>query len=189
MSSNKAPSSGTKASLKALVSEHDTDMIQVNLGKDAPTKQEGAGTVTSESLAAESQKEGGGFASNKGMHSENVPSKSSETSSTGRDTTSTSSTSTGSAPKSSTGTAPKQSEGQHQTPTAGGHSKKATEGSQDKPDPEDGLQKALNSEPGSEDDPSRLAELKFQQQGGSGPREGKLSTKTAYDALNAETPS
>ncbi|KAI8655967.1 hypothetical protein NCS55_01250500 [Fusarium keratoplasticum] len=114
-----APDAGTKASLKTLVSECDTDMIQVDLG--------------------------------------NVS-------------------------KSSTG----QAEGQHRR-----HSKNL-EGSWDDSKTEDGLQKALNAEPGSDDDPGRLAELKFQQQqagGGAGPREGKLSTKSGYDALNAETPS
>ncbi|RMJ12420.1 hypothetical protein CDV36_007958 [Fusarium kuroshium] len=134
-------------------------MIQVDLGKDAPTKKEGAGAVPSESLAAESFKEGGEFTSNKGIRSENAPSKSSEASSAGR---------------------------------TGNVSNKNLEGSWDESKTEDGLQKALNSEPGSDDDPGRLAELKFQQQqagGGAGPREAKLSTKSGYDALNAETPS
>lgn len=175
-----APGAGTKASLKTLVSECDTDTIQVDLGKNAPTKKEGAGAVPSESLAAESFKEGGEFSSNKGIRSENVPSKSSEASGAGRDTTSTART--GNVSKSSTG----QAEGQHRR-----HSKNL-EGSWDDSKTEDGLQKALNAEPGSDDDPGRLAELKFQQQqagGGAGPREGKLSTKSGYDALNAETPS
>ncbi|RTE74260.1 hypothetical protein BHE90_011294 [Fusarium euwallaceae] len=148
-------------------------MIQVDLGKDAPTKKEGAGAVPSESLAAESFKEGGEFTSNKGIRSENAPSKSSEASSTGR---------TGNVSKSSSG----QAEGHQRR-----HSKNL-EGSWDESKTEDGLQKALNSEPGSDDDPGRLAELKFQQQqagGGAGPREAKLSTKSGYDALNAETPS
>ncbi|RSL73735.1 hypothetical protein CEP54_000096 [Fusarium duplospermum] len=172
-----APGAGTKASPKTLVSECNTNMIQVDLGKDAPTKKEGAGAVPSESLAAESFKEGGEFTSNKGIHSENAPSKSAETSSAGRDTGR-----TGNVFKSSGG----QAEGHQRR-----HSKNL-EGSWDESKTEDGLQKALNAEPGSDDDPGRLAELKFQQQqagGGAGPREAKLSTKSGYDALNAETPS
>lgn len=136
--------------------------------------------MPSESLAAESLEEGGEFTSNKGIRSENVPSKSSEASSGGRHGASAGRT--GNVSKSSTG----QAEGHHRR-----HSKNL-EGSWDESKTQDGLQKALNSEPGSEDDPGRLAELKFQQQqagGGAGPREGKLSTKSGYDALNAETPS
>ncbi|KAF4983446.1 hypothetical protein FZEAL_1175 [Fusarium zealandicum] len=183
MSSNKAPSHGTK----------------VDLGQNAPSKTEGAGTVTSESLAAESNKEGGDFASNTGIHSENQSSSkptSTENSSAGRDTTSTS-TSTGAAPQSSSGsnssagTAPSYVENQS-IKASGPHGKNLKEGDWDESKVEDGLKKALESEPGSENDPSRLAEEQIQHKQsatGTGPRQGEVTNKTAFDSLNAETPS
>ncbi|KAF5009374.1 hypothetical protein FDECE_4406 [Fusarium decemcellulare] len=186
MSSNKGPGAGQK----------------VDLGKDAPTKQEGAGAVPSESLAAESYEEGGDFTSNEGIRSENVTSKSTstKTSSAGRDTTSTSTSTststgrTGNAPQSSAGTAPSYVESQYQKDTSGPHGKNLKEGGWDESKVEDGLKKALNAEPGSEDDPSRLAEQQFQQNQtaagrDAGPRQAEVDNKTAFDALSSETPS
>ncbi|KAM5356515.1 hypothetical protein ACJ41O_003161 [Fusarium nematophilum] len=152
------------------------ELVDVDLGQNAPTKQEGAGDVPSESLAAQSYAEGGDYASNEGMRSENLPSKStfaSKPANAGQDAPS-----AGRDAPQSTGTAPSYS----QTLKEGG-------GWDDSKD-EDGLQRALNAEPGSDDDPSRLAEQQFRRQsGGAGPREKDLKTKTVYDTLDSETPS
>jgi hypothetical protein len=56
---------------------------------------------------------------------------------------------------------------------------------------EDGLERALRSEPGSEDDPSRLAEAQMMQRQslgalGAKPRQSGLKGETMYDALDNE---
>lgn len=73
----------------------------------------------------------------------------------------------------------------------GPHGKNAKEGDWDDSKTEDGLKKALESEPGSENDPSRLAEQKFQRDRSAlgrdaGPRQADLATQTKYDSLNPE---
>lgn len=55
----------------------------------------------------------------------------------------------------------------------------------------DGLKAALNAEPGSSDDPSRLAEQQFQlnneaKSRAAGPKEGDLTNETKYDALKSD---
>ncbi|KAF5027649.1 hypothetical protein F66182_245 [Fusarium sp. NRRL 66182] len=187
--SNQAPSEGQK----------------VDLGQNAPVKQEGAGNVPSESLAAQSNKEGGEFASNVGIKGENQPSSGSENTSAGRTTNTSSAPSSGSgntaqsAPSSgsgntaqSAGSAPSYVDAQY-AKASGPHGKNLKEGIDDSKT-EDGLQKAMNAEPGSQDDPSRAAELQFQQNQtaagrDAGPKQGELTTKTAFDALNNETSS
>ncbi|CAJ0551055.1 Ff.00g109850.m01.CDS01 [Fusarium sp. VM40] len=180
---------------------------KVDLGQDAPIKEEGAGKVASESLAAESVEEGGEFASNKGIRSENnsnrdtrsenQSSSGSENTSSGRTTNTSSAPSSGSgsgasvAPESAD-TAPSYANNQY-VKASGPHGKNLKEGI-DYSNTEDGLKKALASEPGSEDDPSRLAELQFQQNQSAvgrdaGPKQSELSGKTAFDGLNSETSS
>ncbi|KAG7418007.1 hypothetical protein DER46DRAFT_655881 [Fusarium sp. MPI-SDFR-AT-0072] len=189
---------------------------KVDLGQNAPVKQEGAGTVPNESLAAESLKEGGEFTSNEGIHGENQPTSRSENTSAGRNTNTntssapssgsdskssssaskssgTASKSSDSAPKSLAGTAPSYVENQYIKASGGPHGKNLKEGIDDS-NTKDGLKKALESEPGSQDDPSRLAEQQFQQNQtaagrDAGPKQSELEGKTAFDALNNETSS
>jgi hypothetical protein len=198
-----------------------TYTIQVDLGQNAPVKEEGAGKVASESLAAESIKEGGDFTSNEGIRGENQQSSGSENTSAGR-TTNTSSapssnsaqsgsgksssgrtTNTSSAPGSNSksgqsdsangGDAPSYVENQYIRNPGGPHGKNITEGFDDSKT-EDGLKKALKSEPGSDDDPSRVAELRFQESQtaagrDAGPKQTGLSSETPFDALNNEASS
>ncbi|KAM0199455.1 hypothetical protein ACHAPA_005014 [Fusarium lateritium] len=179
---------------------------KVDLGQNAPIKEEGAGKVASESLAAESTKDDGEFASNEGIRSENQPSSGSETnpgrttntssvpSSGSENTSSGRTTNTSSAPSSGSGsgTAPSYVNNQY-IKASGPHGKNLKEGIDDS-NTEDGLKKALASEPGSENDPSRVAELQFQQNQtaagrDAGPKQSELSGKTAFDALNNEASS
>jgi hypothetical protein len=168
---------------------------KVDLGQNAPIKEEGAGKVASESLAAESTKEGGEFASNEGIRSENQPSSGSENTSSGRTTNTSSAPSSGSgsgAAPESADTAPSYVNNQY-IKASGPHGKNLKEGIDDSKT-EDGLKKALAAEPGSENDPSRVAELQFQQSQtaagrDAGPKQSELSGKTAFDALNNETSS
>ncbi|KAF4344323.1 hypothetical protein FBEOM_1717 [Fusarium beomiforme] len=181
---------------------------KVDLGQNAPVKKEGAGTVLNESLAAESLKEGGDFTSNEGIHDENQSAPRTENTSAGRDTNTnnssapssgtrsktsgTTSKSSDSAPKSLAGTAPSYVENQY-IKGSGPHGKNIKEGIDDS-NTKDGLKKALESEPGSQDDPSRVAELQFQLHQtaagrDAGPKQSGLEDKTAFDALNNETSS
>jgi hypothetical protein len=196
---------------------------QVDLGQNAPVKEEGAGKVASESLAAESMKEGGEFASNEGIRGENQPSSASENTSAGRNTDISSAPSSKSAQPSSgqsssdkssagrttktasalgshadsksgqsdsanSGTAPSYVENQYIRSSGGPHGKNITEGFDDSKT-KDGLKLALESEPGSENDPSRLAEQQFQERQNAvgrdaGPRQSALSSETPFDSLN-----
>jgi hypothetical protein len=196
---------------------------KVDLGQNAPVKEEGAGKVASESLAAESMKEGGEFASNEGIRGENQPSSASENTSAGRNTDTSSAPSSKSAQSSSgqsssdkssagrttktssalgsnadsksgqsdsanSGTAPSYVENQYIRSSGGPHGKNITEGFDDSKT-KDGLKLALESEPGSENDPSRLAEHQFQERQNAvgrdaGPRQSALSSETPFDSLN-----
>ncbi|KAF5555469.1 hypothetical protein FPHYL_8258 [Fusarium phyllophilum] len=207
--STKNPSHGQKVSVsKTRVISELTD--QVDLGQNAPVKEEGAGPVPNESLAAESLKEGGEFASNEGVHGENQPTSRSENTSAGRNTDTSSAPSSGSnskasssaskssgtaskssdsAPKSLAGTAPSYVLNQY-IKESGPHGKNLKEGI-DYSNTEDGLKKALESEPGSQDDPSRLAEQQFQLNQtaagrDAGLKQSELEGKSAFDALNNE---
>ncbi|KAH7226706.1 hypothetical protein BKA60DRAFT_630255 [Fusarium oxysporum] len=165
---------------------------KVDLGQNAPVKQEGAGSIPNESLAAESLKEGGEFTSNESIHGENQPTSRSENASAGRNTNISSAPSSGSASKSSD-SAPSYVENQYIKASGGPHGKNLKEGIDDS-NTKDGLKKALGSEPGSQDDPSRLAEQQFQQNQtaagrDAGPKQSELEGKTAFDALNNETSS
>ncbi|CAM1502762.1 Fc.00g075380.m01.CDS01 [Cosmosporella sp. VM-42] len=166
----KPPSAGTK----------------VELGRNAPVEQEKVGTVPNESLAAESHREGGAFSANEGIHSESASGPDQKSSlggsrSEGRSATQQSSSGSGRNESSSEASGP--------------HGKNLKEGGDwDESQAQEGINKALNAEPGSENDPSRLAEHQMQLNKSSagrdaGPRQGELSKKTAYDALDSETPS
>ncbi|KAH8685293.1 hypothetical protein BGZ61DRAFT_507447 [Ilyonectria robusta] len=171
MSPNKNPGVGTK----------------VTLGEDAPVTLEGAGLVPSDSLAAESKREGGEFSSNRGIRSENVPSSDNKSSATRRRSHSEG------ALKSSEDIAPTHVSSQHRRDPNGPHGKNLHEGGWDESKAEDGIQKAFNAEPGSMDDPSRLAERQFQLKQAAGrhaeSRQVDVEDKTVYDALESEVPS
>ncbi|PHH61010.1 hypothetical protein CDD81_976 [Ophiocordyceps australis] len=51
---------------------------------------------------------------------------------------------------------------------------------------EPGLQRALRSEPGSADDPSRVAEARFAQPRVAGRRDAELATGSAFDGLESD---
>lgn len=83
---------------------------------------------------------------------------------------------------------------QYLSDPSGPHGKNLTEGGFDDSRITDGLKKALESEPGSMNDPSRLAEAKFARNEAarpsvSGRKDAELSTATAFDGLDRETPS
>ncbi|KAH7309572.1 hypothetical protein B0I35DRAFT_482331 [Stachybotrys elegans] len=162
-----APSAGTK----------------VKAGQDGPTKQENAGLVKPESLASESLNEGGAFTSNTGIHSENLTSHSNQPGSQHNTRSSGKAT--------SAGTAPTYVNNQYIRDPAGPHGKNLKEGDWDESKAEDGLKKALSSEPGSKDDPSRLAEQQFQMNRGN--MGGNIANKpqpsggkAAYDTLKSD---
>ncbi|KAL6900379.1 hypothetical protein GGI43DRAFT_383858 [Trichoderma evansii] len=195
----KNPSAGTKA----------------DMGKDAPVNRESAGLVEAGSLAAESYEHGGEFAENRNVHVEGVSSSGKKSEASGRQDRQEASgrqerkeaigrkeasggqeTSGRQGKKSAVaGEAPSHVADQYIKDPKGPHGKNVKEGISDKPDAKnDGLQKALRSEPGSEDDPSRLAERQMLQGqslggGGAGPRQGHLTGETKYGALDNEVSS
>ncbi|KAF4508723.1 hypothetical protein G6O67_005065 [Ophiocordyceps sinensis] len=161
----KAPNAGTK----------------VSQGQDAPVTREGAGFVAPESLAAESYSGEGGFATNRNAQ----PDQGSSQSGTG---------SVAQKPSSNGGTAPSYVASQYQSDSSGPHGKNLTQGGFDDARLKDGLKMALNSEPGSANDASRLAEAQLKQgdatqPSATGHREGNLNTKTAYENLDREVSS
>ncbi|KAK3181220.1 hypothetical protein K4F52_007496 [Lecanicillium sp. MT-2017a] len=167
MSSNSnhgAPSYGTK----------------VDLGENAPVNQENAGIVAQDSLAAESYRKDGDFASNPGARPEKFSIEERAEALGGA--------SSGSAQGQ---TAPSYVESQYIRDNAGPHGKNIHEAKLDDSELHDGLKRALRSEPGSQDDPSRLAEQRFQFQdsaapGGQGPRENAVGSNTAFGKLDGE---
>merc|ERR1711988_1338771 len=156
---------------------------KVDFGQNAPSKVEGAGVVTEGSLAAESLQESGGFAANKGIHGENIPSNASTTNTLGA---ASNAMSRGEANDRTSGNAASYDEATNSGSFAEGQKAKSNAGAQD------GTQKAFNAAVGSKDDPSRAAELQFEQNNaartrGAGPRDGEISNETKYDALNSST--
>ncbi|WYZ46674.1 hypothetical protein EsH8_IX_000899 [Colletotrichum jinshuiense] len=160
----KAPSAGTK----------------FEPGSAAPTRNEATGPVPSDSLAAESARGGGEFANN-------APSG---TSSSRR-------TAGGSAPGSGAssipgqaGAAPTYVNNQYIRDPAGPHGKNIQEGF-DAKDTKDGIQAAFNAQPGSENDPGRVAEqgfLQSQTKAGrdAGPRQTEATGRTVYENLTSD---
>merc|ERR1711988_1399091 len=168
---------------------------KVDFGQNAPSKVEGAGVVTEGSLAAESLQESGGFAANKGIHGENIPSNASTTNTLGA---ASNAMSRGEANDRTSGNAASYDEATNSGSFAEGQKAKSNAGaaptyvaSQYAVD-QSGPQKAFNAAVGSKDDPSRAAELQFEQNNaartrGAGPRDGEISNETKYDALNSST--
>lgn len=156
-----APSAGTK----------------VELGQNAPATQETTGNVNPESLAAESFREGGEFTANRGIRSENGSGYNEPEN-----------------PSANAGTAPSYVNSQYRD-SSGPHGKNLkTDGTWDASEAQDGIQKALDAEPGSENDPSRIAQQQMrlnQSRSGpdAGPKQGEVTSKTAFDALGSEVSS
>lgn len=192
----KNPGAGTKVCASLPTSEQEFPLIhvsqKVDLGKKAPVSQEAAGLVESESLAAESYEHEGEFSENRNAQPEGV-SGSSQSEVGGRKEASGQQKASGRQGKGGVaGEAPSSAADQHSTGAKGHHGKKVKEGMSDKTDEKnDGLARALRAEPGSEDDPSRLAERQMLQRQslgarGAGPRQGELAGETMYDALDNE---
>lgn len=154
---------------------------KVNPGQDAPVRREAPGIVASESLAAESVQDGGEFAQNRNTQPEVI---------TGSDLKTQSGREGGFA-----GEAPGYVADQYMTDTKGPHGKNIKEDvGGEAGGRHDGPERALRSEPGSEDDPSRLAEAQMLQKQslggeGAGPRQSHLVGETKYDALDREVSS
>ncbi|KAK4082307.1 uncharacterized protein Triagg1_2119 [Trichoderma aggressivum f. europaeum] len=161
---------------------------KVNPGKDAPVHREAAGLVAPESLAAESVQHGGEFAQNRNVQQEGVAGSELKTQS-GREG------GVGVGGGKSVGVAPGYVADLYIKDTKGPHGKNIKEGVDDGGrvgEKNDGLARALRSEPGSEDDPSRLAEAQMFQKGslgarGAGPRQAHLEGESIYDKLDSET--
>ncbi|ETR99610.1 hypothetical protein M419DRAFT_37666 [Trichoderma reesei RUT C-30] len=161
------------------------DGTKVTPGHHAPETQEAPGVVQSESLAAQSLHSGGEFSHNRASQTEAVSSSDLKTQS-------------GRGGEDSNGaTAPGYVVDQYLTGKGGPHGKNLKEGideSELRGKESDGLQKALRAEPGSENDPSRLAEERMLQRDtmraeGAGPRQGGVEGGTKYDRLESETSS
>ena len=132
-----------------------------------------------DSLAAESYRKGGDFASNPGSKPEQFSLDERAERLQGA-----------SAASKEDHTAPSYVESQYIMDTGGPHGKNIHEDKNlGEPGTRDGLGRALRAEPGTENDPSRLAERRFQNEdfaaaGGQGPREGAVGTQSKYDNLD-----
>ncbi|KAF4122011.1 hypothetical protein GMORB2_7604 [Geosmithia morbida] len=209
-----APSEGTKSHDPAMLTW--TSSLKVYSGSAAPTEKEPTGPVPTGSLADESATHDGAFSSNSPRSSsvagpstggasetaelESAPDSASR--SAARDTTSTDASSydaaTGSGRFSpsyagrdaAAGTAPSYVAEQYIRDPRGPHGKNISDGFHHS-GTEDGTQKAINAEPGSIDDPSRLAERQFDLKDNTrtraaGPREHHVTHQSKYDSLSAD---
>ncbi|KAJ4165728.1 hypothetical protein LMH87_007348 [Akanthomyces muscarius] len=129
---------------------HNTHGTKVDLGNKAPELNERAGIVADDSLAGESYRNDGEFSKNAGAKPEHF----------GNDKN------IHSGPKAAQdgngGAAPSYLVDTQLRDQGGPHGKNIREENLDLLDNRDGLKRALRSEPGSEDDPSRLAEQQMQ---------------------------
>lgn len=133
-------------------------------------------------MAAESAQRGGEFAGNKDVNA-SAPASSTGTGSAST-TTGNSSTSQGSA-------APSYVNNQYIRDESGPHGKNIQEGI-DYSNTRDGIQAALNAEPGSKDDPSRVAEQEFEKHqvrvaGDAGPKQQHVGDSSVYENLKSDT--
>ncbi|KAJ9156460.1 hypothetical protein NKR23_g877 [Pleurostoma richardsiae] len=199
MSARKAPSEGTK----------------VNLGQNAPTYQESAGTVPDESLAAESYRAGGEFASNRGAEptssapqssgvevgsggggggrqqhhagSGNSSYRAPAAGATGTRTGALAAGASSAEGEAQGGAAPSYVSSQFAREKGGPHGKNLKEVDSFEPGSRPG--NSLGAEPGSKWDPARVAEqqMALNQAGGSGPRQGGIEGEQPYGALDRDT--
>lgn len=164
-----------------MVGQAPSEGTKVTLGDKAPVTQEGAGKVSG-SLAAESAQNGGEFANNR-----NIDNSGSNTSAKAQGTTTTSSNDTSSSGTgAAAGTAPTYVNNQYTRDSGGPHGKNITE------DPEMSGRPAKLAEPGSKDDPGRVAEQEMrlkQTRGapGTGERQDGAGNQQPYAALDSET--
>ncbi|KAK2594186.1 hypothetical protein QQS21_008125 [Conoideocrella luteorostrata] len=150
---------------------------KVDVGKNAPVVQEGAGRVENDSLAAESYRADGKFAENRNAEPE-APSNAANKSS-------------GGGVEGSQGdAAPTYINSQLASDPSGPHGKNLKEGGFDHQQVFSGQRRAFNSEPGSINDPGRLAEAKFERKDAATPRAAfnkdtnELTTNTPFDNLD-----
>ncbi|KAM0664270.1 hypothetical protein MY8738_009622 [Beauveria namnaoensis] len=129
---------------------HNSHGTKVSLGNQAPERNEPAGIVADGSLAAESRCNDGEFAKNAGAKSESS-----------QNTKNIQSTPKA-AQHANGGAAPSYVVDTQLRDQSGPHGKSIGEEDIDATGYRDGLRRALRSEPGSEDDPSRLAEHQFE---------------------------
>ncbi|KAL7922200.1 hypothetical protein ACQKWADRAFT_313402 [Trichoderma austrokoningii] len=173
---------------------------KVNLGKDAPVNKEAAGLVKSESLAAESYDEGGEFTQNRNAQPEGASRSGQKTETSGlQDAADLQKAHGRHTMSAAAGEAPGSAADQGVKDTKGPHGKKIKEGISDdkaggdRKKDSNGLQRALRAEPGSEDDPSRLAERQMLQgrmgSGGAGARQSEITGETRFDVLEREADS
>ncbi|EFQ25942.1 uncharacterized protein GLRG_01086 [Colletotrichum graminicola M1.001] len=170
----KPPSAGTK----------------VDLGAAAPTRPESPGPVPADSLAAESASHGGEFAKNRGVDPNTLSSGGNDN---GNSSSPRTGTGAGAAPGSGGASskaepAPTYVLNQYIRDPKGPHGKNIHEGIDDQ-GVKDGVQEAFRAEPGSENDPARVAErelLKSQTRAGrdAGPRETEISGQTVFERLD-----
>lgn len=158
-------------------------------------EQENAGLVTSDSLAAESLRRGGDFQNNTKIRTENAAEPVTTAAATTTKTTTATGASRAGVTQSRADTAPSYVENQYIQDGRGPHGLGVREvSSMDDPRYQDGISKAMRAEPGSVDDPSRAAELQFEQRQNAagrdaGPRDSKLDNQTRYDALRSDVSS
>lgn len=155
-----------------------TYTYKVDLGNKAPEHQERAGIVADDSLAAESYRNDGEFAQNAGAKPEHFENDKNIYS----------------APKASEhangGTAPSYLVDTQLRDQGGPHGKNIREENLDLLDNRDGLNRALRSEPGSDMDPSRLAEQQFESRNampGEAPPARDMEASNAYESLDRNT--
>ncbi|OAA71526.1 hypothetical protein ISF_02077 [Cordyceps fumosorosea ARSEF 2679] len=155
-------------------------MQKVDLGNKAPELRERAGMVADDSLAAESYRKDGEFAKNASVKPEKFQTDQN----------------IHSGPKAAQqgngGSAPSYLVDTQLRDRGGPHGKNIREENLDLPDNSDGLKRALRSEPGSEDDPSRLAEQQLQGQNaisGSAPPVRDTAGGNSFGNLDNNRPS
>jgi len=139
---------------------------QVHLGDSAPVTREGAGSVPSDSLAAESARSGGDFGLNRDSAPGSGPSshqhdKGGKVSAPGEGGSNAGTSGALENQRSYAGTAPTYVNRQYQTYEGGPKGKDLKEVRDFEGENKDGVRAALESEPGSEMDPGREAEARF----------------------------
>ncbi|KAK8147846.1 hypothetical protein MY1884_001812 [Beauveria asiatica] len=157
---------------------HNSHGTKVSLGNQAPERNEPAGIVASESLAAESSRNDGEFAKNSGAK----PEPSQNTKNMHGAPKAAQHANGGAAPSYAVDTQLRQT---------GPHGKNIREENIDATGYRDGLKRALRSEPGSEDDPSRLAEQQFEGRNaipGSAPAVRDTQGVNSFEKLDRDLP-
>ncbi|KAK5995974.1 hypothetical protein PT974_04394 [Cladobotryum mycophilum] len=161
--------------------------MKVDPGSGAPVRREGAGPVASESLAAQSFREGGGFSENREAQPQDFSAEELQSAS-------------GSRQSGQPGAAPGYVADQYLKDTSGRpHGKNLKEGGgglsggsakgEGEREGEDGMKKAFEAEVGSVNDPGRVAEQQFalgRGVKGSEARQDELTGETRYDVLDPD---